>query len=202
LVYLAKKTHKMQLVLDFLVIGAGGMLLYQLIPACGPTCAYGYQWPWQLPAMPLNPALLAAPKLLGDLPRNCMPSLHAAWILCLWRHAWKLNRLIRITISAWAILTLFATLTIGQHYLVDIVAGFAFALMLQSLCACTFKFFMKDRLLPLLTGLALFCCWLIIMAWGLKLLYFSPIIPYTLFTFTLFCTWLFTLKLANAETKL
>jgi PAP2 superfamily len=93
-----------------------GPLLYALFPACGPIYAFGAQW--------LNPphVLAGAIKLVG-MP-NAFPSLHVATALVFVLLApGKLSRAISLAFLA---CTGMATLSTGEHYVIDLVAGLAF----------------------------------------------------------------------------
>ena len=69
-----------------------------------------------------------------DGPHNTFPSGHVtfAWLLVLFvnlsqyvkEHQW-----VRFVYFCWAILVSISTLTLKQHYIVDVISGFAFALL-------------------------------------------------------------------------
>jgi len=57
--------------------------------------------------------------------RNCIPSMHVAWAILLWRAAipeWK-----RKAMAVFVLLTAISTLTTGEHYLIDIFAAIPYA---------------------------------------------------------------------------
>lgn len=58
--------------------------------------------------------------------RNCMPSLHLAWALML---AYYSGRRLRLAMIIFAALTAIATLTTGQHYLLDLIAAIPFSIV-------------------------------------------------------------------------
>jgi PAP2 superfamily len=93
-----------------------GPLLYAVFPACGPIYAFGTQWlhPPQVQA--------AAIKLVG-MP-NAFPSLHVATALVFVLFA--PGKLWRAVSLAFFICTAMATLSTGEHYVIDLVAGLAF----------------------------------------------------------------------------
>jgi hypothetical protein len=93
-----------------------GPLLYALLPACGPIYAFGAQW--------LNP-----PRVQTDLVKlaampNAFPSLHVGTALVFVffapGKAWRLVAL------AFLFATGMATLSTGEHYVIDLVGGLAF----------------------------------------------------------------------------
>jgi hypothetical protein len=93
-----------------------GPLLYAIFPACGPIYAFGAQWlhPPQVQA--------AAIKLVG-MP-NAFPSLHVAtaFVFVLFAPG-KLWRAVSLAFLAG---TAMATLSTGEHYVIDLVAGLVF----------------------------------------------------------------------------
>jgi hypothetical protein len=57
--------------------------------------------------------------------RNCIPSMHVAWAILLWRAAlpgWK-----RKAMALFVPLTAISTLTTGEHYLIDIIVAIPYA---------------------------------------------------------------------------
>lgn len=93
-----------------------GPLLYAIVPGCGPIYAFGKQW--------LHPAPVAAEVVrLTGMP-NAFPSLHAATAFVFVFFApgklWK--GLALVFLAA----TLLATLSTGEHYVIDLVPGLAF----------------------------------------------------------------------------
>jgi PAP2 superfamily len=93
-----------------------GPLLYAVVPGCGPIYAFGKQW--------LNPAAVAADTMrLTGMP-NAFPSLHVATAFVFVFFA--PGRLWRAIALAFLAATLLATLSTGEHYVIDLVPGLAF----------------------------------------------------------------------------
>lgn len=93
-----------------------GPLLYAIVPGCGPIYAFGKQW--------LHPPPVAAQAIrLTGMP-NAFPSLHVAtafvFVFFAPRRLWKAIAL------AFLAATLLATLSTGEHYVIDLVPGLAF----------------------------------------------------------------------------
>ncbi len=93
-----------------------GPLLYALFPACGPLYAFGKQW--------LHPPSVEPFAIrLAGMP-NAFPSLHigTAFIFLLLAPGkfWK------GVAFAFLALTCLATLSTGEHYVIDLIPGFAF----------------------------------------------------------------------------
>jgi len=93
-----------------------GPLLYALFPACGPLYAFGKQW--------LNPpAVQPLPIRLAGMP-NAFPSLHIATAFLLLLFA--PGKLWKVVAIAFFALTCLATLSTGEHYVIDLIPGLAF----------------------------------------------------------------------------
>ena len=101
----------------------GGLLalpFYSLFPAVGPAHALaGY------------PSAAIALTAVGDAPRNCMPSMHLAWALLL---AWNATSL-PFRLFGWVFvgLTVLATIGLGEHYYIDLIAAVPFSYLVQKL---------------------------------------------------------------------
>ncbi|NKR40888.1 inositol phosphorylceramide synthase [Rhodococcus hoagii] len=125
------------LVRTFLLIGLIGPVFYILFPVVGPIFAFGADgsgfqvgdfWPSVVP-FDLTPS----PMPFDDAtPRNCMPSLHTAWVLALFLHSRQGPRWLRWGGTFWLVCTLSATLGFGYHYGVDLIAGVVLTLTLES----------------------------------------------------------------------
>ncbi|WP_280481713.1 phosphatase PAP2 family protein [Nocardia cyriacigeorgica] len=126
------------LVRTFLAIGLIGPIFYVLFPVVGPVLAFGPQgngmeladvWPNLVPALPASVESMPFDDIT---PRNCMPSLHTAWALALFIHSRRGPLWLRWGGAFWLVCTLTATLGLGAHYGVDLVAGAAFCLTIES----------------------------------------------------------------------
>ncbi len=109
--------HRSSIIPAYAAELAVGPLLYALLPACGPVYAFGAQW---LHPPAATPAI--AIRLTG-MP-NAFPSLHIATALVLVLFAPR--KLWRAVALAFLFLTGLATLSTGEHYLIDLVPGLAF----------------------------------------------------------------------------
>lgn len=105
-----------QFVAALLLASVAGLGCYLLVPAAGPRFTFsGY--PWDEPAIG-RPQTLFVPGLVP----NCMPSLHLTWALLAAHYSRR-----RLAMSAFVMLTAGATLGLGEHYAVDLVAAVPFA---------------------------------------------------------------------------
>jgi hypothetical protein len=93
-----------------------GPVVYAIVPACGPIYAFGAQW-LHPPAVQAN-----AIRLIGIM--NAFPSLHiaTAFVLVLFAP----GKLWRGVALAFLGATALATLSTGEHYVVDLIPGLAF----------------------------------------------------------------------------
>ncbi len=92
---------------------AVGPLLYSVVPGCGPLYAFGTQW--------LNPPAVPADTIrLSGMP-NAFPSLHVATALIFVMYA--PTRLARAFSLVFLAATCLATLSTGEHYVIDLVPG-------------------------------------------------------------------------------
>lgn len=115
-VVVRRPDRQRKLIAAYIVEMILGPALYAIVPACGPVYAFRAAW--------LHPPAVAPTTIrLSGMP-NAFPSLHVgtAFILLLVaRGRWP--RIIAVLFLA---ATILATLGTGEHYAIDLVAGFAF----------------------------------------------------------------------------
>ena len=110
-----------------------GYALYNIYPVVGPSPLFGDRFPFGSASLPGAARLIDVTGI--DEPRNCMPSLHVAWALLIYWHARPLGPLARAGCACWLVLTVLATLAMGQHYLVDLVVAVPFAVLIDVLAS-------------------------------------------------------------------
>ena len=170
--------------LALLITGPIGILFYNLFPACGPHNMFGTNFPFHpfpiadLPRVVLEPAAFQGP-------RNAMPSLHMAWTLLVWWYSKGLSLTERLLAFVFLALTAFATMGTGEHWFVDLVVAFPFALLIYSLCAYQVSWKDSRRLVAILAGLGVTLAWLVTLRYGAKLFWTSPIVPWALSAVTI-----------------
>lgn len=110
------RSHRGSIVLAYVTELIMGPLLYAILPACGPAYAFGSSW--------LNPPLVTThPIRFSGMP-NAFPSLHLGTALVLVLYAdGKVWRGISLMFFVG---TALATISTGEHYIIDLVAGLAF----------------------------------------------------------------------------
>lgn len=185
--------------LALLITGPIGILFYNLFPACGPHNMFGASFPFKpfpiadLPRLYLEPAAFQGP-------RNAMPSLHMAWTLLVWWYSRGLSRAERLIAFGFLALTAFATLGTGEHWFVDLVVAFPFALFIDALCAYHVSWKDSRRLMAIVTGLGVTLAWLASLRYGAKIFWISPVIPWTLSAATIAFAYIQQKKLGRVAT--
>jgi PAP2 superfamily len=106
-----------------------GPLLYIIVPACGPIYAFGKQW--------LSPPAVAPEAVrLAGMP-NAFPSLHVGTALVFLMFApgkiWKAVALLFLGA------TCLATLSTGEHYVIDLISGLAFGVFVSAIGTRNFR---------------------------------------------------------------
>ncbi len=175
----ARNKNAFPVMLAFLVTGPIGVLFYNMVPATGPIYVFGQGFPWHpLPTEQAMHLVLQTIPLQGA--RNAIPSLHMAWVLLVWWNSKGLSRWVRAVALAFVIFTVFATLGIGEHYFVDLVVAFPFALMIQALCSYHLPFSNGGRRDAFLFGTFASLGWMAAVSFAAPLSWISPIIPWTM----------------------
>ncbi len=143
--------------------GFAAALLYALTPVAGPGYAL-------VPAFPgrLEPLLTHAPQWLGTppnrfSPRNAFPSFHFLWALLAVVLTWRQRGALRAAFAAYAALIALATLALGEHYLVDLVAAPPVLAAICALCIERSGWRAPAVRQALLGGLLLYLAWAILL---------------------------------------
>jgi len=116
----------------FLGGGVAVYVLYNVLPAAGPTFAFESAFPDHLPALA---SLAIQPIHLANAPRNAVPSMHLACAVLIYWSCRRLPLWVRIGSALYIVFTLLATIGFGEHYVVDLVAALPYALSVQAACA-------------------------------------------------------------------
>ncbi|MDR3754474.1 MAG: phosphatase PAP2 family protein, partial [Terracidiphilus sp.] len=111
------------IILAYVAELVSGPLLYMIVPACGPIYAFGKQW--------LSPPAVAPEAVrLAGMP-NAFPSLHIGTALVFLMFApgkiWKAVALLFLAA------TCLATLSTGEHYVIDLIPGLAFGVFVSAI---------------------------------------------------------------------
>jgi hypothetical protein len=165
--------------LAFLGAGPLGVVFYNVLPALGPAHLFGKAFPWhpltteQAAHIFLKPVALAGPP-------NAIPSLHMAWVLLVWWYSRGLAGWERAVALAFLFFTVLATLGTGEHYFIDLIVAFPFALLVESLCSISLSFLDTRRLIPFVVGLFATLGWLLALRFATAFFWHSPVIPWSL----------------------
>jgi hypothetical protein len=184
--------------LGFFIAGPVAVVFYNLLPACGPIYLFGSRFPFaplttlQAKEMPVQPVLVSGL-------RNAFPSLHLAWaVLACW-YAAGLSRWTKLFLLIFLAGTTLATLGLGEHYFIDLIAAFPFALMIRAGCALHTPRRDRRRLMPLLSGTLLLLGWVALLRFGLKIVWVSKLVPWTLVGCTIVSCLALNMKLQRAH---
>jgi PAP2 superfamily len=170
--------------LAFMVAGPVGTIFYNLLPACGPLYLVGAEFPFHPLSTQHIRDLVIQPVLVAGA-RNAFPSLHMAWALLAWWYSEGLSRTLRSVFFTFLGLTVVATLGLGEHYFIDLVAALPFALMIEA--GCTLQMSWKNRLRgkAFASGLVLTLAWVAFLRFALRVVWVSPLIPWSLIALTI-----------------
>jgi hypothetical protein len=204
LVYAAQLRQKREaafaVMLAFLVTGPVGVLFYNMMPAIGPRALFGAAYPFHPPAMADVMHMIVVPILRTGV-RNAMPSLHTAWVLLVWWNSKGLARWIRAIAMLFVILTVMATLGTGEHYFVDLVVAFPFALMVQAACTYALPFRSGARRNAFLFGTFVTLIWMALLSFTTSIFWISPLLPWAMIIATFAPTILLWNRLTSAEPR-
>jgi hypothetical protein len=179
-----QRSYAVTVFLGLLVAGPVGVLFYNLFPACGPIYLVGSDFPFHAPASQLVTASLLRPVEISGI-RNAFPSLHVGWALLAWWYSEGLSRWTRFFLLLFLAGTVLATLGLGEHFLVDLAAAFPFALLIEAGCAVLVPISDRRRSMPFLAALLILLGWVALLRFGVRIVYLSPLIPWTLIVGTI-----------------
>lgn len=165
--------------LAFLVTGPVGILFYNLFPACGPIHMAHRFFPFHPLSIADTSHLLLEPIAIAG-PRNAIPSLHMAWTLLAWWYSRGLSWWERLVALLFLAFTVLATLGTGEHYFVDLVVAFPFALMIQAASAYDLRWMDSRRVQAFALGLGGTLAWLGGLRYANRVFWASPLVPWML----------------------
>jgi hypothetical protein len=169
--------------LGFFIVGPVGVIFYNLLPACGPVYLFGSKFPFEPLSNQQVKEMLIHPVLISGV-RNAFPSLHVAWALLAWWYGKDLSPWTKTLLLMFLAGTVLATLGLGEHYFIDLVAAVPFALMIQAATVAGISR-RRQRFLPILSGLLWMIAWVGLLRSGAGIMWVSPLIPWTLVVCTL-----------------
>jgi hypothetical protein len=184
----------------FLIAGPLGVIFYNLYPALGPAHVFFERWPWYPLTLDQASRLRLEPVALVGL-RNAMPSLHMTWVLLAWWYSRGLSIWERSAAICFVIFTAFSTLGTGEHYLIDLVVAFPFALFTYGLSTLDLRWRDPQRVAAIVRGLGLTLLWIAALRFGVKGFWVSPIVPWVACVSTVGYTIFFQKRLCQASEK-
>jgi len=151
--------------------GVFGYLVYFAFPAAGPIHVSGAAFPNSPHAFGALSRLRPHPLYAVGGPRNAMPSLHVAWVLLIWFNCRPFSPRMRLLALMYVLLTMVATLGMGEHYLADLVVALPFAVGVQALWPPA-----RYKIFALAEGLTV--VWLLALRYATHFFLLSPLIPW------------------------
>lgn len=169
-----------------LATGPVGVLFYNLFPALGPVHIFPKIFPLYPLPTPSVSRLHVEPVAIAGTP-NAIPSLHLAWMLLAWWYSRGLSWAERSIAFSFLLFTVLATLGTGEHYFVDLIVAFPFALLMEALCAFSLSWKNKTRLAAGIGGLCLVLGWFAALHYATHFFWTSRLVPWMV----CFCTVIF-----------
>jgi hypothetical protein len=114
----------------FLIAAVLGFGCYFIFPVSGPTNFFGDNYPFHLPGFS---DFIARPVPALPGARNGMPSLHFAWALLLLVNVPRELKHAKAAFALFCFLTMVATMGLGEHFFVDLIAALPFAAATQAI---------------------------------------------------------------------
>jgi hypothetical protein len=174
---LKRESRAIAAMFAFLFTGPIGTLFYNLLPAMGPIHIFHDDFPWHPIPFDSVHRLLIEPIVLAG-PRNAIPSLHMGWVLLAWWFSRGLSLTERAIVAFFVIFTVFSTMGSGEHYFIDLVAAFPFAVLIESLCLYDRPWRSSPRLVSVLFSLALILSWFAVLRFAPHVFLISPVLPW------------------------
>lgn len=134
---LTSMARRWRVVAIFVLSGCIGLILYPMLPIGGPLAAFP-NFPTMGKMLPLRPTVLAPESELTGF-----PSLHFAWSLLVAASIWRAGTLARVLGILFIVTTAVATLGLGMHWAVDLIAAVPYAGLLWLLVDQSFKLFSR-----------------------------------------------------------
>ncbi|MGB6599002.1 MAG: phosphatase PAP2 family protein [Candidatus Acidiferrum sp.] len=162
----------------FLLTGPVGILFYNLFPALGPAHLFLHgEFPWRPLDTDMLRRLFLEPVAIRGA-RNAIPSLHMGWVLLAWWYSRGLSWWERTIALMFVAFTFCATMGTGEHYFIDLVVAFPFALFMRALCAWPPVWKDRTQSAAMLFGLLTVLAWFGALRFAPHFFWISPIIPW------------------------
>ncbi|MFZ0951649.1 MAG: phosphatase PAP2 family protein [Candidatus Sulfotelmatobacter sp.] len=180
-----RKTAPLLLLEIFMCAGLFGYFLYLAFPATGPVYLTGPRFPGSptpfsaMRDLVLKGHVLRTFYLPQEIGRNAMPSLHMTWALLMAFNCKPFSRLVRAAAVFFVFATVLGTLGTGEHYFIDLVVAFPFAVAIQALATRSVPLKSRNRLFPAVGGATLALLWLVLLRFAIPLFFrWTPLVPW------------------------
>lgn len=143
--FIKESKHNKYHIVRVLVVPFGlAFICYSIIPLTGPIYAFGTQY---FPLnMPKSSELIANTIFVTPAARNAMPSMHLTGALLIFLLTAALNKKIYFYASIlFLFLTAYATLALGEHYILDLVVALPFSAFIGIGLANPDNFIFKNK---------------------------------------------------------
>lgn len=88
-------------------------------------------------------------------------------------------RLVRAAAAVFVFATVLGTMGTGEHYFIDLVVAFPFAVSIQALATRSVPLKSRNRLFPLVCGAMLTLLWLVVLRFAIPFFYqWTPVVPW------------------------
>jgi len=179
-----------------------GIIIYHLVPVTGPHYAFLNMFPTNMLSLKdleaagmsgfsVVPTDLSIVTPEGELTpihliaRNGFPSLHFGWALIMWLISLRFAFWVKALFGALLIFNILATLGLGEHYFIDLLAAIPFVLFSFALCGNFTN--QKKQYISLFVGFALTIFWCLYIRNGFNYFTFIPGLSWILVIGTLYC---------------
>lgn len=132
-------------------VGFLGPVFYWALPAVGPVFAWPALFPQAAPPPDVVAHVLTGPSTMpfrADVMRNVFPSLHTTFTLVALAALWPRRREVLLWLPL-AFSQIATTLTLGVHYVVDLIAAVPLAVLAWSLAEAATRRFPPSETVPL-----------------------------------------------------
>jgi hypothetical protein len=170
-------------ILSFCLGGPLAIFCYGVFPAIGPRALFQASFPFHPMSTSQASRLLVEPLTIHSLV-NAMPSLHMTWALLAWWYSRGLSWMAQTITALFVIFTVVTTMGTGEHYFVDLLVAFPFALFLESVCSISLPLASKERILGVSAGGFGTAGWFLMLRFENALFWRSPAVPWTLLALT------------------
>jgi hypothetical protein len=151
-----KRGYRADLFTAFVGAAVAGAATYNIFPAVGPIHVFGILFPFSPPSAPAP-----VPVEIATAPRNAMPSIHLAMVLLIFWHSRPWGWIPRIFAGTLLVLTVLATLGLGEHYLIDLVVAVPLALTVEAIATEDSPANHRMRVVSIGTGSTLVGLWIL-----------------------------------------